>query len=235
MKKTTLLSAAFLFSMFAAANSQAQMHVGLRAGANLSTLAMENADGSAFKTRVAPNVAVLFNYQISPSFSIQAEPGFSQRGAKIENTTTLKDNTQTYRYELKGKTILNYIEMPVLAQYRPSLGKLEGIVSLGPEVRVLAKPQVLKGGSKVYINGELAEENTAEEVLSGDDGPRKFDFGLVGGVGVAYPVGNLRIFAEARYHFGLLNLFKQTGSDDVKVYNRAASVSVGVLVPVGKR
>lgn len=235
MKKATLLSAAFLLSVSALSVSHAQMHVGLRAGANLSTLAMENADGAAFKTRVSPNVAVLFNYQINPSFSIQAEPGFSQRGARIEDNTAFTDNNENFRYELRGKTILNYLEMPVLAQYRPSLGKLEGIVSLGPEARVLAKPQLLEGTSKMYVNGQLVEEGSSEHALDGGDGARKFDFGLVGGVGLAYPVGKLRIFAEARYHFGLLNLYRQTGEDDVKVYNRAASVSAGVLVPVGKR
>jgi len=219
-----------LFVLFTYA-SQAQMSVGLRGGVNFSNLSMEDVSSSSFKPKTRLNFGLLFNYSLSSSTSIQIETGFSQRGAKISDDASVMTNNQNFRYVAKGESLLNYIEVPILFQYKPKLGKLEGILSLGPELRLLTSPLKVKLKSKLFINDELVEERTEETSLSGDNNFKEFDFGMVGGAGIAYPVRTLKIFAEGRYHFGLNNLRKD---DDLKIHNRGASVHVGILVPVGK-
>lgn len=239
MKKSARLFLPVLFCLFASSSSWAQMSVGLRTGVNLSTFSYEEEqpydDSPGFKTRAGFNFAVLFNYALSPSMSIQVEPGFSQRGAKTDNTIETVQNSQRYKIESKGKVIANYIELPILFQYKPQFGKLEGIVSFGPELRYLTTPLKFKSTTKTYVNGELISNEKGDESLSGDDGIRKFDIGLVAGVGVAYPIGSLKVFGEARYHFGINNLVGHFDGAESKLYNRGASINVGVLLPVGKK
>ena len=242
MKKSARLFFPVLFSLFAGSSSWAQMSVGLKSGVNLSNFSFDeesydsgfSGDSPGFKTRTGFNFAVLFNYALTPTMSIQVEPGFSQRGARIDETDETVLSGQRYRIEGKGKVIANYIEMPVLFQYKPQFGKLEGILSFGPELRYLTSPLKFKSTVKTYLNGELVSEEKDNQSLSGNDGIRKFDIGLVAGVGAAYPIGSVKIFGEARYHFGINNLVGHFDGNESKLYNRGASINVGVLLPVGK-
>lgn len=216
--------------------SNAQLSLGLKAGVNLSNLAVETETNNAFNTRIAPTFGVLFNYEISPLLSLQVEPTFSMRGAKLEEEREITVvNNVTYKIVNQGVTKLNYFELPILGQFRPRLSeKIEAIISLGPEVRFLTAPLKLKATSTTYVNNELVETETSERSLSGDEGIKKFDFGLTAGAGIAYLVGSFKIFAEARYHLGLHNLshFQNNGS---KIHNRGASVFLGITVPIVKR
>lgn len=238
MKKSShialsILSCLLIFSSI----SQAQVSVGLRAGANFANLAVEDESGQEypFKAKTGLNFAVLFNLPIGSTTSIQFEPGFSQRGTKISETVSQVINNQQAKAEVKAKLLINYIEMPILFQFKPKLGKIEGILSIGPELRLLTNNLKQKSSVKSYLDGKLISEEKDESSYSFGEGSRKFDYGVLGGVGLAYPLGNLKIFAEGRYHFGLRNLATPIDADDnSKVHNRGASVHLGVLVPIGK-
>lgn len=232
MKSVVRLFSTFLLLVFFTSALHAQMSVGLRGGVNFANLSLKEVSESAFKNYTRPSFAVLFNYSLSPSLSIQIEPGFSQRGTKISDDLSAINNNQNIRVVSKGKISLNYIELPVLFQYKRKLKKLEGIVSLGPELRLLTTPEKTILNSKVFINGELTDDRT--DTSNGNDSFRKFDFGLVGGAGIAYPVGTMKIFAEGRYHFGLNNLAGNRQDNDLKIHNRGASAHLGILLPIGK-
>jgi hypothetical protein len=233
MKKSLRLLLQIVLGLFVFSSaSHAQLSVGLRGGVNFANLNLEGQDELSFKPKTRLNFAVLFNIPLSNTTSIQIEPGFSQRGGRLDNTAEGIVNNIPFLVESKGKLSINYIEMPVLFQYKPKIGNLEGIFSLGPEVRIMTGDMKLKQSVKQYINGEIIQENSTEISLNGTDAFKKFDYGLVGGVGVAYPLGTIKVFGEARYHFGLNNL--NSSDETVKAYNRGASVHVGVLFPVGK-
>lgn len=215
--------------------AHAQLSLGLKGGLNFSTVSVRADDNVNFNSRTAPNFAVLFNYQLGPMFSIQAEPGFSARGATVrgEQVVELAPGVPI-RTVNKGTLKLNYFELPVVAQYRPHLTeKLEAIISAGPEIRFRTGPQKLETTSTIYMNGQKGETITNTESYSGDDAVRVFDFGLAAGAGVAYPIGRFKVFVEGRYHLGLRNLATDS-EDDIKVRNRGASVVLGVTVPIVK-
>ncbi|MCF0074106.1 PorT family protein [Dyadobacter sp. CY261] len=215
--------------------ANAQLSLGLKGGINWSNLNVKEDGGTSFDSRVAPNFAVLFNYQLGPSFSIQAEPGFSGRGAKMEAEIKTDLIQQIpYRIVSHGTLKLSYFELPLLAQYRPHLSeKLEAIISAGPELRFRTAPVKVKSTTTTYVNGVVSESVTNTE--SNDDAVEKLDVGMAFGAGAAYSISKFKVFAEARYHLGLRNITASNPDAVTKIYNRGASVVLGVTVPLLNR
>ncbi|MGG7664464.1 porin family protein [Dyadobacter sp. BHUBP1] len=222
--------------------AQAQLSLGLKGGVNFSTMNAQNSNISNFEDRIAPNFAVVFNYRLGPAFSIQAEPGFSSRGATVRPNQPEPGIIITpgslYQRTMKGVVKVNYFELPIVAQYRPHLTeKLEAIISAGPEIRFRTGPQKLETTTATYVSGEQKSVVTTTKSYSGNDAVSTFDAGLTAGAGVAYPIGRIKIFLEGRYHLGLYNLASNTDdnrSDAVKIHNRGASAVLGVTVPIFK-
>jgi hypothetical protein len=228
MKNATpfcLLLAALLF--ISAAESRAQYSVGIRGGVNFANF----RPGTIFNydTRVGANVALLFNKPVNSFLSIQIEPGFSQRGAGYETSGEGPLDGVILSSEDKGKFRLNFIELPVLLHWKPRIGRFEGIVSLGPELRYRVGHMKLKYTSRIIYDGVVSKDESGVVNVDGGFGQRAFDYGLAGGAGIAYPAKSFKIFAEARYHLGLRPLV-----EDLKTYNRGVSAHLGVLVPMGK-
>ncbi|GGM74324.1 hypothetical protein GCM10010967_02290 [Dyadobacter beijingensis] len=213
--------------LFSNARSLAQYHLGVRAGVNFSNF----KPGAFFDydTRVGANVALLINRPLNKVLSIQLEPGFSQRGARYETLGEGPLNGAILKSEERGKFRFNFIELPVLLQWRPQIGKFTGIVSLGPELRYLAGHVKLKYSSKITYDGVVTKDESGVVNLESGYGKNTFDYGAVGGLGMGYPVKSVTIFGEARYHLGLRRL-----AEGVKTYHRGPSVHIGVLVPMGK-
>lgn len=66
-----------LLVFFGATSTKAQLSVGLRGGVNFAHF-NSNDPISKYKPKPAPGFALLVNYAINPSLSIQIEPGFAQ-------------------------------------------------------------------------------------------------------------------------------------------------------------
>lgn len=231
-RSSNLVLSVLFFVLVFSVNTFSQVSMGLRGGVNFANLDLRGEDVFSFKPKAGVNFAILFNIPLSPVLSLQIEPGFSQRGGRIDEKDEGNINNIQVKQEITGKLLTKYIEMPILFQYKPKIGNLEAIFSLGPEVRIMTGGMKLKEHGKIYVNGELTQDNSNETALNGDDAFRRFDYGLVGGAGLAFPVGTVKLFTEGRYHFGLGNL--NSPNDGPKAYNRGASVHVGVLVPIGK-
>ena len=218
-----LFAAIFLFLRLDVA---AQISVGLRGGVNFSNLRVPTP--IEYKSKAGVNAALLFNMPVNRYFSLQVEPGFSQRGAKFDFDAVWLAGPAGQRTRSFGEISLGYVEVPVLFQYKPRIGKFEGIVSLGPEFRFRLGPQKIKSTTQKYQNGVLLEDSYTEYDLTQPNGYRAFDFGLTGGAGVAYPLQFGKIFTEARYHYGLRKM------SDADLYNKGVSVHLGVLIPLKK-
>jgi hypothetical protein len=116
-----------------------------------------------------------------------------------------------------------------LLQWKPKIGKFEGIVSIGPELRYRIVKMKLKYTSKVTYDNVVTKDESGVVNTAGGFGQRTFDYGLTGGTCIAYPAKSFKIFEEARYHLGLRPLV-----EELKMYNRGTSFHLGVLVPMGK-
>lgn len=207
-------------------SSHAQYHIGVRGGVNFAKFGPANV--IPYNPNVRPNTAIVFNKSLSDALSIQLEAGFSGRGTKYDETTEGVYKGAMFRYESSGSLDINYIEMPVLLQYRCGVGPFDLILSAGPDVKLLVGKTRAKNNSRIFREGVLTSEVSDDSKSRKGDDFRGFDYGLTGGAGLAYPMRNLKLFAEARYHLGLRKIMPNGFHSN----NRGLSAHAGVLFPI---
>ncbi|WP_316734949.1 porin family protein [Pedobacter aquatilis] len=100
---------------------------------------------------------------------------------------------------------LNYLELPVLAKY--AFGPV--YINAGPSIALMIDKE-----SKFISNYGSA--------------PKKFEFGVQMGAGVALPVGPGKIIIDGRYALGLTDVAKSAG-----IKNRGIMASLGYAIPLG--
>lgn len=189
------------------AQLQDQRHnlaIGINGGVNLSSVSFEPSIKE--KTFLTPSFGVTIRY-ISERYlkmfcGIQAEINYSQRGWK-EN---IDDGTgDTYQRSM------NYVEVPLMAHL--AFGKDKGygarfVLNLGPQIGYLLEESEKKSeawhpnerpSGVIWQYGKMAES--------------KFDYGIVGGVGIEARTGIGNFLLEARYYFGLSDFYHSTKKD----------------------
>lgn len=170
MRKVLLLSI-FLFVTGVVAN--AQLKFGVKAGANISNVAVEKSEN-----KVGFNTGVFAQYKFA-KFAVQPEVLFSMQGAKFDG----------------GKSELNYINIPVMAQYYiiPGLA-----VEAGPQLGFLIS-------AKDKVDGE--DFSDVKDFMNSTDFAINF--------GASYELPVLPVGVFARYSLGLSDIAKE-GSDPGK-------------------
>jgi hypothetical protein len=189
--KTTFRIFFLIFLFFAAIqNSSAQgsnqsiLSIGTRHGINFSKIIFEppvNQD-----LNMGYNGGLVIKYVSETHAGIQAEFNYSERG-----WTEKFDTTMSYKRKL------NYFEVPVLSHFLIGKNKTRVIINVGPNF------------SYFMSDKETFKLLQAGDTLSYYQRPidRKFELGLVGGLGVLQetPIGDFQL--EARFHYGLQNIF----------------------------
>lgn len=167
--------------------SQAQSTTfGLKAGLNVANVS--NPDGADYNSKVGFHAGGLAHIHLNRHWAIQPEVVYSTQGGKIEN--------QSGETELK----LNYINVPVLAQYMFNEGFR---VETGPQIGFLTTAKTENGSVEV----------NRKDNFSGVDLSWAF------GAGYLFPGG---IGIDARYNLGLNNI-AEGGS---KAFNRVFQVGL---------
>jgi hypothetical protein len=151
---------------------------GVKGGLNLSNLYVDDADDENLK--LGFNLGLYAKIPVTRGFSIQPELIYSGKGAKLTYNNFVLGKGE-YRFNL------NYVEVPVLA-----------VVNIASNINLQA------GGYVSYLAAanikDMKDDGTINNIrdLKADNFNR-FDYGLVGGVGV--DVMNFTI--GARYNYGL--------------------------------
>lgn len=210
MKKLMILSAVTLFAGAVQLNAQVVakttgVHLGLRAGANLSNIVQNNSTDFSTGSKIGANAAIFLELPLASVFSIQPELQFSQKGYK---------NTGTYlgsAYEYKQTT--NFIEVPLLAKIKPV--KNFGIL-LGPQFSFLMSTK-----TKFTVNNATYESL----VKTDNDNLRK---NIVGGViGIEATAANFVVGLRYSRDFQTNN---GDGSSSTPRYkNQVTALSVGFI------
>ncbi|MDR6966885.1 hypothetical protein J2X31_000885 [Flavobacterium arsenatis] len=153
MKKVLLIIAfPFLFTTA----SQAQLHVGLKAGANMTKL-----DGNAFSDdfELGYQLGGFFYYNVSRGVGFQTELLFSQTNTKVRD-----EFSDVIEGAFSGEKKLSYVTVPILLRLNS-----EGLINFtaGPQFSFLASDDdtVLENGKKLF---------------------KKTDFGVVAGAEVNF-------------------------------------------------
>lgn len=211
MKKQSIIALLSFLCLSAGIPVHAQLQdprhnlaIGINGGVNLSSVSFEPSIKE--KTFLTPSFGVTIRY-ISERYlkmfcGIQAEINYSQRGWK-EN---IDDGTgDTYQRNM------NYLEVPLMAHL--AFGKDQGygarfVLNLGPQFGYLLSENEKKSEafhSNERPNGVIWQYGKTAEV--------KFDYGIVGGLGIEARTGIGNFLLEARYYFGLSDFYHSTKKD----------------------
>jgi|SRR5687768_2546795 len=190
MKKGLLL---FVCAIALASMTQAQVRFGLKAGVNLASLSGDN-DGLAMK--IGFNAGAVAKITVSEAFSVQPELVFSAQGAKAD--------------EGDGKLNLNYINLPILAQYNTG----GFVIEAGPQFGFLMSAKQKVGDASVDV----------KDMLKG------LDLGLAFGVGYVTSSG---FGVNARYNLGFSNILDTEDDEEGKLKNSVIQIGVSYLLGGG--
>lgn len=177
MKKLFCIVAAIIILSTAKAQ---ETHFGVKAGVNIASAEVE--DGDDLNSKVGLHIGGLAHIHISQHFALQPELVFSMQGGKAEDNDDVK---------LK----LNYINVPVLAQYMINDG-----------FRLQTGPQL------GFLVG--AESKVGDVEVDQKDNYSTIDFSWTFGAGYLFPSG---FGVDARYNHGISNI---SDVNAVEVRNR---------------
>jgi hypothetical protein len=162
--------------------AQTEVHFGIKAGANFAHL---STDDDATDSKTGLHVGGLAHIHLSKQFAIQPELVFSMQGGESENGT---------------KTKLNYINVPVLAQYMFGDGFR---VQTGPQLGILTSAKNEIGDLEVDI----------------DDAVKTVDFSWSFGAGYLSKIG---LGIDGRYNLGISDI----SENDAELKNRVWQVGL---------
>ncbi len=229
--------------------SSAQVRIGVQGGLSVPELSGGNNELSqGYTSRLAPNFGITAEFAVTDRFSIQPQIIFDGQGGQrnglqpITSTELPPLPSGGYYYaSFKNTSILNYIEIPVLAKYTFGSDGLGFDVSAGPYVGFLLNAtQNTNGTSTIFIdkNGTPLEVqiagggyiplppqsfNASTDVASSI---HKINFGIAGGAGITFPVmGRTRISLDVRGLYGLTDI--QRYAQDGTSHTGNLIISVG--------
>lgn len=220
-----LLVTGLLFVGLSARVQAQTIQIGLRAGLNLSSASVHNADGIRTILAATSPAGVKINYAVAyhagvllsiggPVFSVQPEILYSQY--RIQYDGGLDGSGGKNRAEVKTNTI----EVPILAKYAFTSHGINFFANAGPYVNYT-------------LNGKL-DISTGyydfPQTVRFDPKSNQFAYGLTGGGGVTLPAGPGKLLLEIRYNYALRSRISQfnTTNDHVQL----GMISVGYVVPL---
>jgi len=170
MKRIIISAVMLLLIKFASAQ---HVEYGIKGGVNFANIKDEAADSKA-DAKTGFNVGGLAHIHLTRHFAVQPEIVYSTQGAEYND----------------GKLRLNYINVPVLAQYMFANGFR---IQTGPQLGILTTSSFKSG-------------NTETDV----DNFSNADFGWV--FGASY-LSHSGLGVDARYNMGLTDVTKSTTND----------------------
>lgn len=204
--------------------------LGVHGGLSIPDLSSNNGNqlNTGYSSRLAANVGVQAEWPVYHRFSLQIELNFAGQGGQrngLQPITDLPPELQsanppgTYLYaDFKNKAVLNYLELPILAKF--SWGRtLIFYADGGPYVGyLLHAEEKTKGRSIIYVDqqgdpltvqGYTPPPQDLNDNIDITSSIRRFNAGITGGAGLAFPLdARNRVFFDARFEYGLINIQK---------------------------
>jgi hypothetical protein len=166
MKRIILLAVVAL-AVHAAYAQKVQF--GVKAGVNLANFDYSGSDNASSKAGL--NIGALAHIHLNENWAVQPEAVFSMQGAEIDNS----------------KAKVNYINIPVLAQYMFANGFR---LQTGPQLGILTSAKGKVGDVEVDV----------------DNAYKSTDIGWAFGAGYLFPGSGIGV--DARYNLGITDISK---------------------------
>ena len=208
---------------------QAQTSIGLRLGVNLATwysspkyIMVDDGATLTEPLSLGRAIAVAVEFKLTDKFAIQSELSYMQKGYTFVSSYNSTEVKVFYQ--------CNYFELPILFKTTFGSEKFKIGVLAGPSFNylnsVLASQTRKSNGNTDSSTREIDLNNSIFDV-------NRFDLGLVLGVQPTYHIGERgRIFFDARYELGFLNVFKDVSNNSV--LNLCLGLSLGYMHTLGE-
>lgn len=229
MKRIVLAGVIALFGLFSAQTSVAQVHVGLRGGANWGFASKPEYLGSltpSFHPTVGPVGALFLDIPLSDRVSFRPEISYVQKGVAVKEGFDL--NLGGFNLPL-GATVAyqsQNLEVPLLAKINLSDGGVQPYLIAGPAVSYALDGRIRTRASALFTTRPYDFDVNYGGMMS------RWDVSAVGGLGLAVDAGAGKFFIEGRYTHGFTRQI-QVPIVNVNVRNRGAAVSLGYSFPIG--
>ncbi|WP_196892404.1 porin family protein [Aureivirga marina] len=195
MKKllcTIILIVGIVFTTNAQDPESHEISFGVKAGINFASLT--NTGVYNVQTKKDWTAGVVVEFEISDRFSIQPEVLYSAQGGDVNFILPNPANTAVID-QFYADVDLDYINVPILAKFYV----VDGLtIDLGPQFAFLVNDKIKL--TKVIPTHPQETIHNRELNL-----PQKKSFGIDGAVGLGYKLPE-RIFIQARYNFGLIDV-----------------------------
>lgn len=166
MKTVLCIFSSLIFSILFV--SAQETHFGLKAGLNVSSV--NRSPGTDYESRAGFHAGGLAHIHISQHFALQPEVVYSMQGGKFEDV----------------KLKLNYINIPLLAQYMVDNGFR---LQTGPQLGLLVSSKREEGNVEVNLKDNFST----------------VDFSWAFGMGYLFPSG---FGIDARYNLGINDIWE---------------------------
>ena len=182
--------------------------VGIKGGLSLAKFSLTGEmDGAEWKYLPSWVAGAYAEFKLGV-VSVQPEILYTRMGAKIEEVIEDEPFSLQYRFD--------YVQVPVLLKFN--------IIPAGP-----VRPFLYAGGYGAYLlkakgvmegGGESDEADITENF-------QRYDYGVVGGAGLAFKLPGLSVSVEGRYNYGLANIVKDPLEGEA-AKNRSIMALVGI-------
>ena len=211
-----------------------------------------NPTNMAYHSIMTPDAGIFAELEFSESFSLQPSLAFSTQGGMKEGMQAL--NTPVGLFSLfqdgkvpqyvyanyKKETHIDYLMMPVLAQWGMKLGKspFHLNIGIGPYVALLLGAEQQSSGQSQYYCDAAGRNALTGNTLSFDkkedlkESLHRSSFGMDGHVGISYAIGLHSIFVELGGNYGFSNIYKDAmlGKNNTS----AGMIAIGYAYRAGK-
>lgn len=209
IKSLTAAALVFLSVIVAVPAAEAQSHyiphisVGMRGGMDMGRVDMTPSIRQGWLWGSLG--AVTFRYTEEKIFGLQAEFGFTTRGWKEDFEET----------SLQYSRSLTYLTLPVMTHINFGGPRARCFFNLGPELSLMIGENISSNfdyhNLKSVSEWPVRQRQTAQLTMPIAN---KFDYGITAGVGGEFYISPRNsITLEARYYFGLGNLFNSSKAD----------------------
>jgi hypothetical protein len=187
-----------------------QLHVGFRGGYNISSIEFIPIKREKALYDKVLDAGLVVKYYDLQYFGFQGEVNINQRGYKLPVNDTVN-----------FKRINTYIEVPIFTQVRAAYKGFFVHFNVGVSASYLLK--AVEGNNE---EGKYAMSDYKINILRDN----RFDYGLIGGLGIGHNFKWGTIQLEARYHYGLGDLFYHNyEGNPLRSPHRIQSISLSYL------
>ena len=228
MKNLFLLSIIVLLTLFIPLLN-AQVHLGLQAGANLADVTMDpTQSGVETSIRTGFMFGGILIYSFSPMWGLQVEPAYVQKGAKVDQTET--EDGMTLKL---GRTLnADYLDIPILLKASFGDGPVKPYLLAGTTIAFLLGDANFEVDEITFNGMDVTSMIPSEDLAELEEvNVKSTDFILNFGGGVVV----YNVFIEVQYNLGLVDVSDETpepGEVDMTIKTTGFQIKAGVLFPL---